>query len=354
MRKIDACALSAMIAGGALLGVYPCHSAEAMTRREAQAVTAAAAYRNAQIEMERQVQERYNHALSAYSGGNYQQCVAYLSYDRVRAKYQNKMDYNIAMGDSYYHLGNMDAAGAYLRRAEQMGGSSIPVVNIDLGMMYFKYDNYSSAAKYLSRSADSSLMTGEALWTLAQAYDKTGNQDMMAAVIQKLIARFPGYNQNAYYALGSYFNGLGQYDKALNTAMAGLRYFSGSGDLLYVAGHACYLDANYEGAIRYLLSAEKVLPADLDVLYDLGASYLSLEDLDKAADICDKMNQIAPKDARTADLTKAVQQKIMERQMRQQMEMDMINQTMQAQQEAADMASQSASSGMMTPPWMGA
>lgn len=315
------------------------NQAEAMTRQQATELNRAVNIRNAQIAFENAVMEKYNNGLQAYRNGNYQQCIETLSNNYVRNKFQNRKDYNMAMGDSYFNLKQFNATISYLSRAEQQGAGNYQVLQRDMGLSYFELGNAQGAAAYLQRLSSQSNMPAEFWYKLAIAYHQLNNENMEFTTITKLVNLYPSFNADSYIRLGEIYLSHDQTKNALQNFMAGLKYFPDDASLLYGAGHVLYLNGDFENAISYLLKSNDVRPDNLDTLYDLGGAYLQIDDLDKASSVADIMMKLAPKDNRTIDLYKAVQQKIMQKQMEQQMQQDMINQDIQNQQQAAEQAS---------------
>ena len=338
-KMVASMALAAVVG----MGIYPT-TTSAMTQQQAQQIINA---RNAQLEIERQIVSRYNAGLQAYTSGNYNGCIQNLMVNAVANKFQGKKDYNVALGDSFFHLQNYNQAITFLQRSYNIGGGNLPLVNIDLGMSFYTLGNYQQAANFLQRGINSNLANGDTLWALAVSYDKIGNANGMVSTMETIIARYPNYNKDIYITVGMAYLDKNNVGTAFKVFQKGLQYFQNDADLLYWAGHTCFLDGNYEGAIPYLEKSNQLLPNNIDTLYDLGASYLAYDRLDEAAACADIMVKVDKNHAKTQDLYKAVQQKIMQRQMEQQMQMDMINQQMQETQNAADMGINAMPAGMM-------
>lgn len=114
----------------------------------------------------------------------------------------------------------------------------------------------------------------------------------------------------------------------------GLKYFPNNGELNFHVGDNLYALGDYEGSIPYLQKAIKINQTNLDAYWTLGMAYVQLDDLDSAQNICDIMSKIAPKDNRTIELCKTVQEKIQQKMLEQQMQQDQMNQQMQDMQNA--------------------
>ena len=307
--------------------------AEAMTREQYQQAVLIKG-------IQQKVAVTYTEGLSAYKAGNYSKCLRLLTSSAVEKAYRNKLEWNIAAGMSYYRTGNYSNALGILTRAWGMGGSSRHDVAQGMGMSYLAIGNWQQAAAYLGRAAKGN--NPDDLWNLSLAYRHLADNSRELSTLIRLLGSSPQFAVEPYYRACDMLSDHNELGRALSLYQQGIQYFPKEGGFYYGAGHVCFLDGNYEGAIPWLLDANKIIPDNLDILYDLGFAYFYLDRLDEAAEVCDIMGEIAPDDSRTRGLVKAVQQKILQRQMEQQMQIDQINQTIQEQTEQANQAAQAA------------
>lgn len=334
-KKIVSIMIASAIAG---MGAVPV-SAYAMTRQQAVYIIN---QRNAYQKIDKQVTQKYNDGINSYKTGNYADCIGNLSINRVAAKYQRTNDYNIAIGDSYYKLGKYTQAIPYLKRAYDTGASNNAIVNVDIGMSFYKLNLYDSAIPFLKKGINANIANANTFWALADSYDKAGNQDEMINILECLISRFPNYKKDAYTALASDYMNKGLIKHGLSISLKGIQYFPNDADILYWVGHAYYLDGKFDKAIPYLEKSNEILQNNIDTLYDLGSSYMNLGRLDEASACVDSMMVINKSHIKTQELFKAVSQKAAQKQAEQQIQIDMINQSMQASQEAASIGTEQA------------
>lgn len=329
MRKLMSAAL--LTAMAVSMGFTP-STADAITRQQAINIIN---YKNAKTELENQVVNKYNSGLNAYKSKNYSGCVSALMTNAVNLKYSNTKDYNLALGDSYYHLKNYGQGISFLRKAINMGADTL-VANVSLGMAYYNIKNYGQAAIFLNKAASSSLATGEVLWALADSHAQNGNTKAQIEALKMVISRYPTYKKDAYVTVGMYYLEQNNLSQAMSVFKQGLTYFQNDGDLLYWVGHVYYIQGDYSTAAEYLEKSNIIMPYNIDTLYDLGFSYLKLDQLDNASSCVELMSKRDANNQKTQELSKAVQQKIMEKQMQQMMQDQMNQEAMQMAQEAAN------------------
>lgn len=291
---------------------------------------ARAAYIQHQQEFQDKLYNVYQKGISAYQAQNYNAAVNYLS---SVVKYERKAQIYTMLGDSYLHLKNPSAATKYLKLAANAGARDRTTL-AGLGFAQMDIGNYKMAATYLSSALKYFSNDPEIAWNLGLSYDKAGNQNGTLAAMKKLIAIQPNYNAESYLYAGIILNDTGETKQALTCFESGLKYFPNNGDLNFHVGDNLYALGDYEGSIPYLQKAIKINQTNLDAYWTLGMAYVQLDELDSAQNICDIMVKIAPKDNRTIDLCKTVQQKVQQKMLEQQMQQDQINQQMQDMQTA--------------------
>ena len=250
----------------------------------------------------------------------------------------NKKDYHIALGLSYRELKDYNHALTHLIHANKMGANNFPVMT-GISYSFMDIQNYQQAYPYLQRTTSLFPNEPEPYWNLGITCDNLKNEACVLASMQKITEIRPTYSPDPYYYVGVIYNNHKQYAKSLANYNKGIQYFPQNGEMYYQAGHTCFLDGNWKGGIPYFDKSIKFQPNNLDAYYEMGSSYVNLNDLDNSAAACQAMSKLAPKDSRTVDLCKVVNEKIMQRQLEQQQQMDQINQDIQNQQEIAQQAS---------------
>ena len=294
-----------------------------------QAVRAVAAVKN--IEIHKQAQQGYVNGIKAYKAGDYQSGVRYLADNEVGDIYGNKRNYNLALGDSYYHQKVYDKAIGYLKRAYRLNGSDYYPVLSGLGNSYFFIKDYPHAIQYLSKAEERSDALAEDIWHLSMSYRGVKNDNRELILLNHLVDRFPKSGVEPYYRLGEIYASMGKFGEAFASYETGYREFPKEASFYYEAGHLAFTNGMYEDAVKYLVTVRNNLSSNLNLLHDLGFSYAYLGKLDNAGSVADAMVKIAPNDERTAQLVDFVQQKQMERQL----QIEQMNQTSQIANDAA-------------------
>lgn len=313
----------------------------AMTQQEYNQLRQAQAIRDAvraKQQLEQQITDQYAKGLNAFKARSYQECIYYLTNDRVANMFGNKKDYHIALGLSYRELKNYNKALAHLIHANKMGANNFPVMT-GISYSFMDIQNYQQAYPYLQRTTSLFPNEPDPYWNLGITCDNLKNEACVLASMQKITEIRPTYSPDPYYYVGVIYNNHKQYANSLANYNKGIQYFPQNGEMYYQAGHTCFLDGNWQGSIPYFNKSIKFQPNNLDAYYEMGSSYVNLNDLDNSAAACQAMSKLAPKDSRTVDLCKVVNEKIMQRQLEQQQQMDQINQDIQNQQEIAQQAS---------------
>ena len=302
------------------------------------------AYIQHQQEFQNKLYNVYQKGVSAYQAKNYTAAVNYLS---SVVKYERKAQIYTMLGDSYLQIHNPSAATKYLKLAANAGARDRTTL-AGLGVAQMDMGNYKMAATYLYSALKYFSNDPEIAWNLGISYDKAGNPDGTLSAMKKLIAMQPSYNPESYLYAGIILNNKGDAKQGLACFEKGLKYFPNNGDLNFHVGDNLYALGDYEGSIPYLQKAVKINQTNLDAYWTLGMAYVQLDDLDSAQNICDIMGKIAPKDNRTIDLCKTVQQKVQQKILEQQMQQDQINQQMQDMQAATgdDSATETNNSAM--------
>ena len=320
---------------------------------EAATMTAAQQQRIAQQRAAQQKQAReqsfqnqlynaYQRGVNAYRSKNYSLAVNYLS--KV-VQYERKAQIYAMLGDSYYQMKQKSQAIKYLGLAIGSGAKDYTTLT-DIGYAYMDIGNYQYAVRYLGAAISCFPNDADILWNLGLSYDKVGNRNSAVTVMKRLIAANPQYNPDSYAYVGMALNDAKQVKAALQYFEKGVRAFPQDAGLNFHVGDNLYSLGDYEGCIPYLQQSLKIAPGNLDALWTLGMACVQLDDLDSAQGICEQMQKIAPKDQRTIDLCKTVQEKVQQKMLQQQMEQDMMNQTMQPADGAADAATQTDEAAM--------
>ena len=311
--------------------------------KEAKKIKDAVAQKQA---FEAKVLQYYKAGLQAYINKNYSQCIQYLTESHVMAKYQGQKDYNVALGESYRQQKNINMALQYQLRAFNLGATDYATVS-GIGYDYMDLSNYQKAYPYLLKASQMYPNKVELQWDLGVTCLNLNNEAGVLSSMKKVIALQPNYHPDAYIYIGNVYDNHQRYTDSLAVFKAGLNYFANEGLLWFRAGNSCYQSGYYTDAIPYLQKAAELLPQNLDVYYEWGFSYLNLDNTNDAAEICNIMSKIAPKDSRTVELSNAVNQRIMQKQMEEQMRIDQINQDIQQQQEEANRAAEQAAAVVM-------
>lgn len=291
--------------------------------------------------LDNKILQYYKTGLQAYTSKNYSMCIQYLTESHVATKYQGLKDYNIALGESYRQQKNINMALQYQLKALNLGATDFATV-AGVGYDFMDLNNYQKAYPYLLKASQLYPNNVALQWNLGITCINLNNEGGVLSAMKKVIELQPNYHPDAYIYLGNVYDIHKRYTESLAVFKAGLNYYVNEGLLWFRAGNSCYMAGYYTDAIPYLEKAAGLMPQNLDVYSELGFSYLNLDNTNSAAEICNAMNKIAPKDGRTVELTNAVNQRIMQKHMEEQMRIDQINQDIQQQQEEANRAAEQA------------
>lgn len=330
MKKMLAAGLAAAVLLSACPQATEAATAAHQRQQQMQQQRAAQQQRAKQQAFQNQLYKAYQRGVNAYQSRNYSTAISYLS--KV-VQYERKAQIYEMLGDSYYQLKQPSQASKYLSLAVSAGSSSY-IVLTDLGYAQMDMGNFQNAVKTLNAAANRFPQDADILWNLGNSYDKIGNRQSAAAAMKKLISVNPRYNAAPYVYLGLYLNDSDQPKNALQVFEQGVQAFPQDAELNFHVGDNLYALGDYEGCIPPLQQSLKYAPNNLDTLWTLGMAYVQLDDLDSAQEVCAKMQKIAPKDKRTIELCKVVNEKVQQKMLQQQMEQDMINQSMQDAQQA--------------------
>lgn len=278
-----------------------------------------------QQNFQNQLYNAYQNGVNAYQAKNYSTAVRYLS--KV-VQYERKQQVYAMLGDSYFHLKQPSSATKYLSLAVSAGAKDYTTLS-DLGYAQMDLGNYSNAVKSLLAASKYYQNDADLSWNLGISYDKLGNHDGMLNAMKKVVTICPDYNADAYSYIGIILNEKKDVKQALKYFQKGVQVFPNDAGLNFHVGDNLYALGDYEGCLPYLQKSLKADPSNLDAYWTLGMAYVQLDDLDSASGVCDTMKKIAPKDSRTIELCKTVQEKVQQKMLQQQMEQDMMNQTMQ-------------------------
>lgn len=343
--KIACLSLASVLSFGVAMPSYsfasrmtPQQYAQYQAIKEAQKIQDAI---NQKKNFENQITQYYKMGLQAYTNKNYGDCIKYLTETHVASKFQNQKDYNIALGESYRQYKNFTMALTYQIKAFNMGANDYTTLT-GIGFSYMDLQNYKQAYPYLLKASQLYPNRPELLWDLGVTCLKLNNESGVLSAMQKLISIKPNHNPDAYIYMGNIYDNHKRYDEGLAIFKKGLNYYPKEGLLWYRAAHEYFSANNWADGIPYYQKAAELLPQNLDIYYEWGLSYLNLDNTDEAYKICEIMAKIAPKDDRTVDLSDKVNQRIMQKQLEEQMRIDQINQDIQQQMDITNQMTQQA------------
>lgn len=323
--------ISAILIGSSLFFT----SANAMTPQQ---------YRQQQAqkaEYQKQVNSYYQAGVNAYKSQNYQLALKY--FEPIYNEYAKDKYFNIMVGDSFRNLNNFNNAITYLSKAYSLGSNDY-ITLTGLGYSYMDIQNYQQAYPYLKKATQIFPKQTDPYWNLGLTCVNLNSSTCAISSFRTLINIKPTYAPDPYVYLGDIYKTQNNAGEALNAYITGTKYFNRNPLLHFLAGDLFYINGKYDQAINYFLVAVDNQPDYLDAYYELGDSYLQLDDLDRATTVCSTMAKVNEKDKRTADLCGKVEQKRMQKMMEEQMmqeqmqrDIDQMNQNamdMQAQQNA--------------------
>lgn len=308
-----------------------------------------AQYQQQRVEQERVaqvVQNLFNNGMQSFKNKDYRGCINYLS--RIESFMSNNVSYHIAIGESFRQLKIYDKAIKYLSRAFQLGSQDFTTLT-GLGYTYMDVGNYSMAYNFLS-TANNRFSNPDVAWNLGITCDKLGNQQCLLASMKRVISLNPTYGVDPYLFSGFVYSNNKQFENSLNMYLQGLKYYPNDANLNFYAGDIYYASGKFDACVPYLEKAVAVNKTFLDAYYLLGSAYLQLNNLEYAKDECQIMMKLNKDHAKTKDLCSAVQQRIMQKQMQEQMDRDMIQQQADDNQRMTD---QNMAQGTMSTPIVG-
>lgn len=294
---------------------------------------------------QKKVASYYQAGTNAYKNQNYQQALKY--FEPIYNEFSKNKDYNIMVGDSFRNLNNFNNAINFLSKAYSLGSNDY-ITLTGLGYSYMDTNNYQKAYSYLKKATQYFPKQPDPYWNLGLTCINLKSNTCAISSFKSLINLKPTYAPDPYIYLGDIYKTQNNANEALNSYILGTKYFNKHPLLHFLAGDLLYLNQKYEQAIDYFLVAVDNQPDYLDAYYELGGSYLQLDDLDRATTVCSTMANVNSKDKRTVDLCNAVEQKRMQKLMEQQMMQEQMQRDIdQMNQDAMDMqAQQMASVGM--------
>lgn len=335
-KKLVACAVLATM----VMPIAYQPPAEAMTKQQYYELQRAKEIRDLQEIKNRQNQKNqihqyYNYGIQAYNNKDFSSAINYLG--RVSGYYGNTKNFNIAVGNSFYGLQNFGKSIPYLQKALGYGASDLNTVS-NIGYAYMNLGNFTTAYKYLVAATNRYPNNADLQFNLAKDCEQLKNDACQLNAYLKVIAINPQYSVDPYkYAGNIYFNAK-NYDKGFNLYTQGLQYYPRDAELNFYAGDTLFTTENYEKALPYLKMAVNIQGDYLHAYYDMGVSYLKLDDLDDAGQVCSIMQKINSEDDLTKSECSQVQQVVLQKQMEQQMQQDMIQQQIDQSMQDAQMA----------------
>lgn len=289
--------------------------------------------------------EYYQAGITAYKNKNYQQALQY--FEPIQSKFDKNKDYNTMVGDSFRNLNNFNNAITYLTKAYQLGATNYTTLT-SLGYSYMDTNNYQKAYGYLKKATEMYPKQPDPYWNLGMTCLKLKNNSCALNAFNALVNVKPNYAPDPYVYIGDIYKSYNKATETFNAYATGVKYFKTNPLLNFLTGDILYVNTKYENAIPYFLTAVDYQPDYLDAYYELGGSYLQLDDLDRATTVCSVMQKVNSKDEKTKDLCNAIEQKRMQKMIEQQMMQDQIQRDIDQQnQDIMDMqAQQMASMGM--------
>lgn len=275
--------------------------------------------------IQNRIYQYYQNGVNAYQSKNYSTAISYLT---TVAKYQHKKDIYEMLGDSYLQLKQPSQAYSYLKKAFELGSRDETVIK-GLGYAALGIGNTTEAKNVLKKCMN---MYGDDIdlaWQYGMLCYKDNDADGLIAAMKRVISIQPAYKAEAYSYLGIALNKNGDTKIALNVFAKGLEYFPNDAELNFHVGDNLYAAGEYEKCIPYLQKSLKLNDGNLDAYWTLGMAYVQIDDLDDAQEVCAVMSKIAPKDSRTVELCKVVNEKVQQKMLEQQMQQNMMNQQMQ-------------------------
>ena len=287
----------------------------------------------------------YQAGINAYKKGNYQQALQY--FEPLQNKLDKNKDYNTMVGDSFRNLNRPQNAIPFLTKAIQLGSINYTTLT-GLGYSYMDINNYQKAYGYLKKATEMYPKQPDPYWNLGVTCLQLKNDTCALSSFTSLVSVKPNYAPDPYVYIGDIYKAHNKATETINAYATGVKYFNTNPLLNFLTGDMFYINTKYENAIPYLLTAVDYQPDYLDAYYELGGSYLELDDLDRATNVCSAMIKVNSKDEKTKDLCNAVEQKRMQKLMEQQMMQEQMQRDIDQQnQDVMDMqAQQMASVGM--------
>ena len=280
----------------------------------------------------------YQAGINAYKNGNYQQALQY--FEPIQNKFDKNKDYNTMVGDSFRNLNRPQNAIPFLYKAIQLGSVNYTTLT-GLGYSYMDTNNYQKAYGVLKKATEMYPKQPDPYWNLGVTCLQLKNDTCALNAFTSLVGVKPNYAPDPYIYMGDIYKAHNKADETFNAYATGVQYFKTNPLLNFLTGDILYINAKYENAIPYFLTAVDYQPDYLDAYYELGGSYLQLDDLDRATTVCATMAKVNGNDSRTKDLCSAVEQKRMQKQLEQQMIQDQIQRDIDQQnQDAIDMQTQ--------------
>lgn len=153
--------------------------------------------------------------------------------------------------------------------------STRPEAYINLAIIEEENDNFEASLKHYEMAFKNNEQDVDLAFYIASLYTKANKYQKLLDIMNKLLAVEPN-NPEALAQRAIAYDYLGENEKAVEAYEEAIFYIPDDPDLLFNLGRLLFLDENYEKVIDVLSEVWELDSTDVQNMFLLGSSYLSL------------------------------------------------------------------------------
>lgn len=186
-----------------------------------------------------------------------------------------------AVGNEYYSMESYDKAVEVLSKPIEINPNDADAY-YNRGCAYQASEEYNQAIVDYNQAISINSNHTNAIYNRALIYESIGDHEHALSDYKKVINLNPSYKVEAYYKLGSVYQNMEMYDKALESFDKAIRLDSSSIEGYLMKGDVYLEQKTYDSVIVEYDKALKFSPDNVQIIYKRGKAYELNGDYDEA------------------------------------------------------------------------